>query len=239
MNSGPLSQRISFGSSTSLLDDPLEHADGVVGAHPPRGRCGERFAGVLVGDGQDLERAAVSGLVGDEVDRPHLVGAGSDQVAGHPRPAPAPPGLRRQPQPLVTPQPLHPLAVARPALPSQQRMDAPVAVARMTPREQLQPLPQQRLLRHQPAPVALRGAMLARQPARPALGDPETIAQRHHRSAPPLRAQKFPRATSLSMSISSACSPTIRFNRAFSFSSAFSRTTSSGRIARYWLRQRW
>ncbi len=32
------------------------------------------------------------------------------------------------------------------------------------------------------------------------------------------------------MSISSAWSPTIRFNRAFSFSNAFSRTTSWGRV---------
>jgi hypothetical protein len=47
-----------------------------------------------------------------------------------------------------------------------------------------------------------------------------------------------PRATSRSTSISSACSPTIRFNRAFSFSSAFNRTTSSGRIALNCDRQR-
>jgi hypothetical protein len=40
------------------------------------------------------------------------------------------------------------------------------------------------------------------------------------------------------MSMSSAYSPTIRFNLAFSFSSAFNRTTSSGRIALNWLRQR-
>ena len=48
-------------------------------------------------------------------------------------------------------------------------------------------------------------------------GDPETTAQRRHRSAPPLRAQKLPRATPRSMSISSAWSPTIRFNQASSF----------------------
>ena len=59
--------------------------------------------------------------------------------------------------------------------------------------------------------------MLTGQPAGPALGDPEAITQTPDGSASPLRAQKFPRATSLSMSMSNACSPTIRFNRAFSF----------------------
>src|SRR5207247_456663 len=84
-----------------------------------------------------------------------------------------------------------------PALAAEQRVDAPVAVAGMSPREQLQPLPQKRLLRHQPPAVTLRGTMLARQLAGPPFRDPETIAQTDHSSAPPLRAQKFPRATSL------------------------------------------
>src|SRR5262249_9070354 len=125
------------------------------------------------------------------------------------------------------------------ALSTYERVDTAIAVPRMTAREQPQPLAQQRLLSAEPAPVALRGAMLARQPARSALGDPETAPQVPDRPAPPLRAHPVPRATSRSMSMSSACSPTIRFNRAFSLSSCFSLTTSSGRIALYWLRQRW
>ena len=47
----------------SQLDDPFEHADGVVGAHPPCCRCCECFAGVLVGTVRILSGAAVSGLV--------------------------------------------------------------------------------------------------------------------------------------------------------------------------------
>jgi hypothetical protein len=50
---------------------------------------------------------------------------------------------------------------------------------------------------------------------------------------------EFPRATSLSMSLSSSFSANSRFSRAFSFSKAFSRTTSSGRIALNCARQRW
>jgi hypothetical protein len=153
----------------SALDDPLEHADGVVGAHPACCRRRERFAGVLIGDGEDLDRAAVSGAVADEVDRPHLIGTDRGQVAGHPLSAPTSLRLRRQPQSLIPPQPLHPLAIARPALTTKQRVDLPIAVPWMTPREQLQPLPQQRLLRHQPAPVTLRRTMLTRQRASPPL----------------------------------------------------------------------
>jgi hypothetical protein len=56
--------------------------------------------------------------------------------------------------------------------------------------------------------------MLSRSLARSAFRDPETALQVRDRPAPPLRAQKFPRDTSLSMSMSSACSATIRFKRA-------------------------
>jgi hypothetical protein len=44
-----------------------------------------------------------------------------------------------------------------------------------------------------------------------------------HRTTPPLRAQKFPRATSRSTCFSRASSAPNRFSRAFSFSSSFSR----------------
>ena len=80
--------------------------------------------------------------------------------------------------------------------------------------------------------------MLPRRLAGPSFRDPETALQMRDRPAPPLRGQKFPRDTSLSMSISSACSATIRYKRAFSFSNCFNRTTSSGRIALYCDRQR-
>src|SRR5439155_5487337 len=60
-----------------------------------------------------------------------------------------------------------------------------------------------------------------------------------HRSPPTLRAQKFPRATSFSMSTSRARSTTIFLSLAFSFSRDFSLATSSGRMAWYWAFHRW
>jgi hypothetical protein len=59
-------------------------------------------------------------------------------------------------QPFVTPQPLHPLAVAGPALPLEQHVDTPVAVAGMTTCEQMQLGPQPRLVRGSLAAVTLR-----------------------------------------------------------------------------------
>ena len=174
----------------------------------------------------------------DEVERPDVVRASGGHMPGRPL-APAPSTRPRwQPKPLVAPQALHPLAVTQPALAAEQSVDTPIAVTGMTPGEQPQPLPQQQLVRDLPPTVTLRGAMLPRRLAGSALRDPETTLQVHDRPAPPLRGQKFPRDTSRNMSISSACSPTIRFSRAFSFSNCFNRTTSSGRIALNWLRQR-
>jgi hypothetical protein len=59
-------------------------------------------------------------------------------------------------QALVTPQPLHPLAVALPALPLQQHVHTPVAVAGMAAGEQIELLPQQRLVGCSPWLASLR-----------------------------------------------------------------------------------
>jgi hypothetical protein len=75
---------------------------------------GQGFFGELAGDSQDLERAQVSGLVEQEVDRPGLVGArcvspgrrdgrGPDSVALL--------GTPQHPETLVTAQTLDPLVV--------------------------------------------------------------------------------------------------------------------------------
>jgi hypothetical protein len=52
-----------LGCVASSRDDLLERAEGVVGAYPAGGGGGECFAGVFVGDGEDLDRPAVCGLV--------------------------------------------------------------------------------------------------------------------------------------------------------------------------------
>src|SRR6516162_1079286 len=105
-----------LGCLAAAFDDPLKRLDRVIRAEAARCSGGQRLAGVLIGDGEDLDRSAVGGLVDEEVERPHLVRAGGGDVTGHPL-APAPsPRPWRQPQALVPPQPLHPLAVTRPAL---------------------------------------------------------------------------------------------------------------------------
>jgi hypothetical protein len=95
MNSGPLPVADQLGSSAAAFGDLFEGADGVVGSHLPSCRGCERLAGVLVGNGEDLERPAVGGLVDEEVDRPDLVWTSCSQMARHPRSVPAPPRLWR------------------------------------------------------------------------------------------------------------------------------------------------
>jgi luciferase family oxidoreductase group 1 len=86
--------------------------------------------------------------------------------------------------------------------------------------------------------VALRGAVLAGEPARPTLGEAEAVLQHADRLAPPGRAQKFPLAISFSARFSSSLSATRRFSWPFSRSSSFRRLTSAAFIPPYWLRQR-
>jgi hypothetical protein len=64
------------------LDDLLEHGDGVVGVDPPRCHGRQRFPGVLVGDGQDLDWSSVGRSVDDEVERPDVVGTGGGHMTG-------------------------------------------------------------------------------------------------------------------------------------------------------------
>ena len=74
--------------------------------------------------------------------------------------------------------------------------------------------------------TALGGAMLAGDPARATLGHPEAGLQVPNGPAAPLRGQKFPSASSLSMSMSSAWLATSFLSRAFSTSSSRSRLAS-------------
>jgi hypothetical protein len=86
--------------------------------------------------------------------------------------------------------------------------------------------------------VALGGAVLPDQLARPPLRHPEHLLQVGDGAAPAGRAHQFPRPSSLSASIWSSLSATIRFSQAFSVSSSFRRLTSSGFSPPYWARQR-
>jgi hypothetical protein len=87
-------------------------------------------------------------------------------------------------------------------------------------------------------PMALGGAVLPDQLARPPLGDAEHPLEVVDGAAPAGRAHQFPRPSSLRASICSSLSATIRFNLAFSPSSSFRRRTSSAFRPPYWARQR-
>jgi hypothetical protein len=82
--------------------------------------------------------------------------------------------------------------------------------------------------RADPSPVG--GTMLSGDPARSALGDLEAPLQVRRCIAAACRAQKFPRATSFSISMSRSRSATICFSRRFSSRSRRSSFTSSALI---------
>src|ERR1019366_9693687 len=97
----------------------------------------------------------------------------------------------------------------------------------------------QRLLgRENPPGVTLRGALLSGHPASPPLRDAEHLAEVHDGVSPARRAQKFPRATSLSIQLSRVRSATTRLSRPFSSLSRRSSLASSAFMPPYWLRQR-
>jgi len=86
--------------------------------------------------------------------------------------------------------------------------------------------------------MTLGRAALSDIPARPSLRNTETVLDHPDRLAPARRAHQFPFDTSFSAAMWSVWSATIRFNRAFSSSSSFSRLTSSAFIPPYCARHR-
>src|SRR5215218_2073526 len=134
---------------------------------------------------------------------------------------------------------MHPLLVYWPTFAPQKSPHPSVTVAGVLPRELDHPLGQPAipfsLLTH----VALARPGLSDHPARPTLGDPQPSPNVLDGGPPPGRAQKFPRLTSFRMSMSTACSATIFFRRAFSDSSSLRRFIASPFMPPWWLRQRW
>ena len=111
----------------------LEDRNRGVGVDAALTAHGERLAGVLVDDVEELEDATVLGLVELEVERPDLVGSLGLQALGrHGRLSDSlslspPPG---DPQALLAPQALDALAVEAEALLEQAGMGAAIAPAR-------------------------------------------------------------------------------------------------------------
>ena len=148
-------------------------------------------------------------------------------------------GLRgKHLQPLPPPDPFHPLAVHRPAGLPQQGGDPAVAVAAVPGGKGDDGGGQRRLVLGRARRLALRGAVLAEDPAGPPLGHAEI--GHHVLDAGPAAggAQKFPRAASARIILSSVRSETARRSRAFSASSCFSRLTWSPLNPPYSDRQR-
>ena len=139
---------------------------------------------------------------------------------------PQPTSLRlplRHLQPLLPPDPLHPLVLHPPALDAEHVRDASVAVAAESTRESHDITSERPLVtRHFPRP-ALGRAWLPEHPARSPLRRPELLTYTHHTTSSALGAQKFPSAASSSISLSSVKSATARFRRPFSRSRSFRR----------------
>ena len=201
-----------------VVQDVDEVISGAAAPHPHR----ERFTGVLVDDVGQLQPPAIGGLVELEVDRPDVIGPlGTQPLGGAGRDTAAFADPDRSAQALLAPQPLHALVVdpgpRLAGLPAQHPPHHPPAPPRMRPGQLAQPVTQPRLVvRPNWSRATLGRAMLAGDPTRATLRDPEALPQGHHGPAAPLRGQKFPSASSLSMSMSNAWLATSRLSRAFS-----------------------
>src|SRR5207245_11114594 len=203
---------------------------------------GRVLASELVAHGERFDGSAVGGGIEDEVQGPDVVGALRPQPLRGDRARPHPPALGRplrHPQSLLAPQPLNPLAVHHQTLQAEQAPGLTEPVPRPRPGDLAQPGPQLLLRRqHWPRWTPLGSAVLADRPARPTLRDGIAPPQVIDRLPSARRAQNFPRATSLSISMSSAWSATIRFSRRFSSFSRRSSLASSAFIPPSWLRHR-
>src|SRR5690606_3849389 len=213
---------------------------GRVGGERTRRAGGQRLTGELINDVQEPDLPAVDGDVDLEVQRPHLIRpvrthplmpAGTDTLLlDHPH---------RAFQPFGDPQPAGAFTVDHQPLPGGDRMGFTPSPPRMGRRDLPQPGPQPFLtVGWRPGWLPLGRAGLPDQSAGPPLRCPEPLLQHHHGTAAPLGAHQFPRFSSLSMSMSSAWSATIFFNRAFSRSSSLSRLASSAFMPPYWATHR-
>jgi len=178
---------------------------------------------------KEFQGPAIHCLIELEVDRPDVVWiVGPQQLPGAVCWAAALAPARKGPlEPLLSPDPLHPLVIDAPVLKPQPAVDQPPPPPHMAA-GQFTDAPAKLLLlnvHHRLGP-ALGVAVLAGQAASTALGNPESILQNHHGSAAAFRAQKFPSASSLSIALSSSASASRRLRRLFSCSSSLRRLAS-------------
>src|SRR5262245_9853988 len=219
-----------------------QHRAHRLGRHATPDLQRQAFPRVLVHQREPLQGPAVRRPVVQEVPRPDMVLVlrrsphAAVRAAAQPSFFPLFPGHF---QPLLPPEPVHPLAVDAPALATQQGPDPSISVARM-------PLDQLQHPGHQPGVLLLdlgrpplRRARLPQHPAGAALGHAKALAEEAYGLPALVGRHHFFWATSWSICLSRARSATRRFRRAFSASSSLRRLASSALSPPYWLRQRW
>src|SRR5271163_2143 len=136
---------------------------------------------------------------------------------------PARPLFLRYLYPLATPDALYLIFAYLPSSTLQQRRDSPVAVAPVGTGQGHDRCGQRIFGDPRDRGIALCPSPLPQQPAGMALAHCILLARLLHRTTPPLRAQKFPEATSFRICFSKDSSATKRFSFAFSRSSSFIR----------------
>ena len=120
-------------------------------------------------------------------------------------------------QPLSPPDPLDPILTHLPACPSQQRRDSPLAIAAVVRCQGNDGLCQCILVQPMHRFISLPSSPLPQQPAGLPLTHPISLLGTLHRTTPPLRAQKFPWATSRSTCFSSSRASSTVFSQLFPF----------------------
>lgn len=211
----------------------LKHRHHVLDLAAPAHPDGQAQAAGLVDHVEELQSPPIGGGVELEVHGPHLVRMLS-LVSPHQAVRGAGPFLlaRSGPlEPFLSREPVHPLVVHQPALSPQQAVGHPPAPPDVRSGDFPEATPELGLLDiDDPATTALGAAVLAHHAAGEPLGNPEQGPQGINSPEAPLRAQKFPSASSLSIAFSSSASARSYLSRPFSFSSWVSHLASSACI---------
>src|SRR5271157_5004024 len=137
--------------------------------------------------------------------------------------SPAGPLFLRYLQPFATPDALYPIFAHLPAITLQQRRNSPISVATVFTGQGNDCFSQRLFVDPRDRGIALCPSPLPQQPAGMSLAHFVLFARMLHRTTPPLRAQKFPEATSFRICFSKDSSATKRFSFAFSRSRSFIR----------------
>ena len=161
-----------------------------------------------------------------EVVAPYVIRTLRPQPHARPIVQPQPPTgplFLRHFQPLATPDALYPILAHLPTITLQQRRNSPVAVTTVFTGQCNDCFRQRIFIDPWDRGIALCPSPLPQQPAGMSLAHFVLFERILHRTTPPLRAQKFPEATSFRICFSNDSSATKRFNFAFSRSSSFNR----------------